>query len=63
MLTYPWENIDSDEFDIILIGFWVHKGIADAKAMKYIDKIKGKKVGVFGTLGAYTDSEHDKQSK
>ncbi|AFS77478.1 flavodoxin family protein [Gottschalkia acidurici 9a] len=56
------ENIEPDEFDIILIGFWVDKGIADAKAMKYIDKIKGKKVGIFGTLGAYPDSEHGRQS-
>lgn len=56
------EDVDPSEFDVVLVGFWVDRGIADAKAKKYIEKIKGKKVGIFGTLGAYPESEHGKQS-
>jgi flavodoxin len=42
----------------LLVGYWVDKGDADAKALEYINRIKGKKVGLFGTLGAYPDSSH-----
>ncbi len=47
-----------DEFDFIALGFWVNRGTADENTQKYIKKIKGKKVGIFGTLGAYPDSDH-----
>lgn len=55
-------NINPNEFDLILMGFWVDKGMADEKAKKYMEKIEGKKVGVFGTLGAYPDSDHAKKT-
>lgn len=47
-----------DGYDFIAMGFWVDRGTADARARKYMEKIKGKEVGLFGTLGAYPDSEH-----
>ncbi|GBC60859.1 flavodoxin [Desulfonema ishimotonii] len=47
-----------DEFDFIALGFWANKGTADEAAQKYMKTINGKNVGVFGTLGAYPDSEH-----
>ncbi|SCY58996.1 flavodoxin family protein [Desulfoluna spongiiphila] len=47
-----------DDYDVIAIGYWVDKGMPDAKAKTFMEKIKGKKVGLFGTLGAYPDSEH-----
>jgi flavodoxin len=47
-----------DAYDLIFVGFWVDKGHADANALKYMEKIHGKKVAVFFTLGAYPDSEH-----
>ncbi|EOD00135.1 flavodoxin family protein [Caldisalinibacter kiritimatiensis] len=56
------DNVNPEEFDLIIIGFWVDKGIADEKARKYMKNIKGKKIGLFGTLGAYPDSEHAKKS-
>lgn len=52
----------ADEFDIVLIGFWINRGKPDEKAMEYMKNIKGKKVGIFATLGAYPDSDHAKRS-
>lgn len=47
--------------------FWhwasgVDKGCANKGAAQYMEKVKGKKIGLFGTLGAYPDSDHAKQS-
>ena len=49
-----------DGYDFIAMGFWIDRGTADAEAGKYMAEIKGKKVGLFGTLGAYPDSDHAK---
>ncbi len=49
-----------DEFDIIAIGYWVDKGLPDAKVLDYFKTLKNKKIIVFGTLGAYPDSDHAK---
>ena len=46
------------DYDFIALGFWVDKGLPDRKAQEYMRKIKGKKVGLFMTLGADPDSEH-----
>ncbi|MDR0551761.1 MAG: flavodoxin family protein, partial [Spirochaetaceae bacterium] len=43
-----------------LLGFWVDKGTADKKALKYLKSLSGQRIGLFGTLGAYPDSEHAK---
>ncbi|MCK4258617.1 MAG: flavodoxin family protein [Halanaerobiales bacterium] len=51
-----------DEYDFIALGFWVDKGTADEKSQKYMQKINHKKIGLFGTLGAYPDSEHAHKS-
>lgn len=56
------EGIDPNKFDLIIVGFWVDKGMADEKAKKYMEQIKGKKVAVIGTLGAYPDSNHAKKT-
>lgn len=56
------EDIDPNEFDIVLLGFWVDKGLPDEKSLDFIKKLKGKKVGIFATLGAYPDSDHAKSS-
>ena len=47
-----------DLYDFIAVGFWVNRGMADEKAQEYMKKIKGKKVGIFATLGAYPNSAH-----
>lgn len=48
----------ANEFDFVLIGFWVDKGNADEKAANYLKGLKDKKIFLFGTLGAYPDSDH-----
>ena len=50
-----------DGYDFIALGFWVDKGTADAKAMAYFKAVADKKIGVFGTLGAYPDSDHARE--
>jgi flavodoxin len=42
----------------VLAGYWVDRGTADKKALKYLKSLKGARVGLFGTLGAYPDSQH-----
>ncbi len=56
------EAPDPGEYDFIALGFWVDKGTADAKARSYFERVQGKKVGIFGTLGAYPDSDHARES-
>ncbi len=51
---------DLSSYDFIAIGYWVDKGMPDKKCIKFMETVKGKKVGLFGTLGAYPDSEHAK---
>ena len=52
------EAPDVSEYDFLAIGYWVDKGMPDQKAKKFMEGVKGKKVGLFGTLGAYPDSDH-----
>ncbi|MCG8640493.1 MAG: flavodoxin family protein [Desulfobacterales bacterium] len=52
------EAPDPESYDVIAIGYWVDKGGPDKKAAAFMEGVKGKKVGLFGTLGAYPDSEH-----
>ena len=54
------EAAESAAFDLLCLGYWVDKGTADQKCLTYMEKVKGKKVALFGTLGAYPDSDHAK---
>lgn len=45
-------------YDLIVVGTWIDKGTADMKAIKFIEKIKEKRVAFIFTLGAYPDSQH-----
>ena len=47
-------------YDLLVIGFWVDKGVADAKASAYMKTITNKKVFSFFTLGADPASPHAK---
>jgi flavodoxin len=42
----------------LLLGFWADRGHADDKALDYIRSLEGRRIGLFGTLGAYPDSDH-----
>ncbi len=50
------------DFDLLIVGYWVDKGQPDGKCRKFIKTLNGKKVAFFGTLGAYPDSEHARES-
>nr|WP_319494946.1 flavodoxin family protein [uncultured Desulfobacter sp.] len=55
------EAPDPSAYDFLALGFWVDKGTVNAGAARYMETVKGKQIGLFGTLGAYPDSEHAKQ--
>lgn len=60
---FPVESAPAaDAYDLIAVGFWVDRGTADKKAQSYLEGIRGRKVALFGTLGAYPDSEHAAKS-
>ncbi len=52
------ENLD--EYYFTAIGYWVDRGLPDAKSKKLIRSLKNMNVALFGTLGAYPDSPHAK---
>jgi flavodoxin len=55
----PVRNAPSPEgFDLIVIGFWTHKGGPDPAAARYMQTIRDRDVAFFGTLAAYPDSDH-----
>lgn len=56
---YPVEEAPLPEgYDLVAVGYWVDKGMPDDKAKKYMEQIKNCNVALFGTLGAWPDSEH-----
>jgi flavodoxin len=52
------ENPDPAGADWILVGFWADRGNADQKASKYLESLEGRRIGLFGTLGADPNSDH-----
>ena len=42
----------------LCIGTWIDRGTADSGAKKYIESLRGRRVFIYGTLGAEPDSEH-----
>jgi len=50
-----------DDFEYLVIGFWVDKGLPDELARSYMARVQNKRVGLFGTLGAWPDSDHARQ--
>ena len=57
MLCPVEEAPSADGFDFIAIGFWIDRGFPDAKAQHYMKTLQGKRIGIFGTLGSYSDKE------
>ncbi len=47
-----------DDYDVVMIGFWVDRGTANKEAKKQIEKLRDKRVILLGTIGAAPDSEH-----
>ncbi len=52
---------DLDQYNSLILGFWVDKGTADKKMLEIIDKVEDKEISIFATLGAYPDSDHAKE--
>lgn len=48
--------------DVVLLGYWVDKGGPEKKMKEFMEKVSGKAVGVFCTLGFYADAAHAHQS-
>ncbi len=58
---FPVEEApDPETLDFLALGYWVDRGTANGKMRKYMERVKGKKVAIFGTLGAFPDSDHAK---
>lgn len=51
-------DVENLNYDLIIVGTWIDKGTADAKALEFIETIKNKKIAYFFTLGAFPNSEH-----
>lgn len=49
--------------DMVAVGYWVDKGMPNAEALHFLESLNGKKVFLFGTLGADADSEHATRTK
>ena len=56
------EAPEPDAYDFLALGFWVDKGAPDSAMAAYMDKVKDRSVGLFGTLGAWPDSDHARES-
>ena len=52
------DECDPKEYDLVVIGYWVDRGMPDKTCQKFMQTVSGMKVGLFGTLGAYPDSDH-----
>jgi flavodoxin len=55
------EKPDAADAPWVLVGFWADKGQADQKALEYIRSLEGRKIGLFGTLGAEPGSNHARE--
>ena len=59
---YKIEEAPAPEYyDLVCLGYWVDRGMPDAKAREYLEGIAQKKVALLGTLGAWPDSDHAKE--
>jgi flavodoxin len=57
------EAPDPADADWVLVGFWADRGTADQKALRYLQSLEGRRIGLFGTLGAYPDSDHARDTQ
>lgn len=53
-----YKKYKKEEFDFMLFGAWIDRAKLNKGALKFVDKIRVAKLGLFGTLGAMPDSEH-----
>lgn len=58
MLSSVEHALSPEDFDFIALGFWVDRGFPDAQSQQYMRTVQGKKIGIFGTLGSYSDIDY-----
>lgn len=46
------EDFNIENYDFIVVGYWVNKGICDDKIKEILEKVNNKNIILFGTLGA-----------
>ena len=46
------ENFNIENYDLIVVGYWVNKGTCDDKIKEILEKANNKNIILFGTLGA-----------
>lgn len=63
LLSAADDTPDAVDADVCFVGCWVDKGTADEKARELLKKLKGKKLALFVTLGAYPFSKHALESQ
>lgn len=49
---------DVAAYDLLALGFWVRKGLPDARSQGFWEGLHGKRIFLFGTLGAWPASAH-----
>ena len=49
------------EYDLVIVGYWVDKGMPDKKAAKDLRTVAQTPVALVGTLGAWPDSDHARE--
>lgn len=56
------ESAPSGEgYDLVAVGYWVDRGRPDARSSAYLQRLRGANVALFGTLGAWPDSDHARE--
>lgn len=52
------EPIDVNDYDVILVGYWVDRGSCSAQVAAFLSHLHNKKVAIFGTMGSSTDGTY-----
>ncbi len=52
------EVVELESYDTVFVGYWVDKGGPNEEAKKFLERLEHKKVGLFATLGFWSDTDH-----
>lgn len=52
------ETDSTDGYDVVIAGYWVDKGGPNKEAEEFLKGLRNKVVGIFATLGFWSDSDH-----
>lgn len=56
-------DASAEGYDLVAVGYWVDKGMPDARCKAWLEELKNARIAFFGTLGAYPDSDHARECK